>query len=118
MTNAELILLASLAAAALLAALAILGVRLAALLRELHDAEPEGATLDSPPLAPADPDEPAEPTTPVDLVEPATPRAGRHHHDTVEIVPAGWRPPIGRHRIAAQLDDTQRIDIDDIEEQP
>ncbi|XVU25780.1 hypothetical protein ACQPZJ_01610 [Actinoplanes sp. CA-054009] len=52
--------------------------------------EHQGATTDSPPLV----DEP-----------------GRHHEDTVEIVPAGWMPPIGRRRFAS-LTDTQRIDLE------
>ncbi|MFI6763322.1 hypothetical protein ACIBF5_29730 [Micromonospora sp. NPDC050417] len=34
---------------------------------------------------------------------------GRHGEDTVEIVTADWRPPIGRRRIAL-LTDTQPMD--------
>lgn len=53
----------------------------------------EGATADSAPLL-----------EPVD-----EPPVGRHHEDTVDIVPPDWQPHIGR-RLLARETKTQRIE--------
>lgn len=55
-------------------------VLLAVLLRN-REPEHEGATVDSPPFRPA---------VPIEFDEPP---AGRHHEETVEIVPPDYRPP-------------------------
>src|SRR5690349_11147497 len=44
-----------------------------------------------------------------DVVAEPPAQVGRHHEDTVEIVPADYSPHIGRRRIARETD-TQRIE--------
>ncbi len=59
----------------------------------------EGATLTSPP--------PAAPPAPIEFDERPT---GRHHEDTVEVVPQSYRPLIGARLIAAETQ-THRLEL-------
>jgi hypothetical protein len=72
---------------------------------------PADLALPGPYRLAADWPEQLDPPTVPELGEPALVRPyvyGRHHEDTIEIVPADYRPSIGARRIA-QLVDTQQI---------
>lgn len=59
----------------------------------------ESASLTSP--------APAAPPAPIEFDEPPV---GRHHEDTVEVVPPDYRPDIGRRRFARETE-TQRLEL-------